>query len=100
MSRKRSPMAASRPAVGIARFESRRKVSHNAAPASMNESALSRDMRGQPGTTYVIWSRSSVQPPATNSPTVSDTKAANWANGWLESTRSEETMMSQTTPGK
>ncbi len=57
-------------------------------------------MRGQPGTMYVIWFRSNVQPATTNSPTVSDTKAANRASGWLESTRSEETMMSQTTPSK
>ena len=64
--------------------EARSKVSHNAAPASMKETAVSNDIRGQPDTTYVSWSMSNVQPATTNSPTVSDTKAANRASEWLE----------------
>ncbi len=58
----------------------------------MNATAVSNDIRGQPGTMYVSCSMSSVHPATTNSPTVSDTNAANRARKWLESARSEGTM--------
>ncbi len=52
---------------------------HNDAPASMNPTAVSRTMRGQPGTMLVSCSMSSDQPASTNTPTMSVTNAANRA---------------------
>ena len=73
-------------------------ASHKATPGRMNASAVSRDIRGQPGTMLVSGSMSNVQPANTNRPTASATKATNCARLRLGSALSGMTMICQTTP--